>query len=97
MTNPALILADEPTGNLDSHSTEDVLGIFARLNEEGRTVVLITHEPDVAEQSKRVIRLSDGRIVEDQRTLGVHDSPPLVRSQKSAHAPVRPGALEART
>ncbi len=97
VTNPALILADEPTGNLDSHSTEDVLGIFARLNEEGRTVVLITHEPDVAEQSKRVIRLSDGRIVEDQRTLGVHDSPPLVRSQKSAHAPVRPGALEART
>jgi putative ABC transport system ATP-binding protein len=97
VTNPALILADEPTGNLDSHSTEDVLGIFARLNEEGRTVVLITHEPDVAEQSKRVIRLSDGRIVEDQRTLGVHDPPPLVRSQKSAHAPVRPGALEART
>jgi putative ABC transport system ATP-binding protein len=97
VTNPALILADEPTGNLDSHSTEDVLGIFARLNEEGRTVVLITHEPDVAEQSKRVIRLSDGRIVEDQRTLGVHDPPPLVRSQKSAHAPVRLGALEART
>jgi putative ABC transport system ATP-binding protein len=97
VTNPALILADEPTGNLDSHSTEDVLGIFARLNEEGRTVVLITHEPDVAEQSKRVIRLSDGRIVEDQRTLGVHDPPPLVRDQKSAHAPIRPGAVEART
>ena len=96
VTNPALILADEPTGNLDSHSTEDVLAIFARLNDEGRTVVLITHEPDVAEQSKRVVRLSDGRIVEDQRTLGVHDPPPLVRSQKSAHAPIRPGAVEAR-
>jgi putative ABC transport system ATP-binding protein len=97
VTNPSLILADEPTGNLDSHSTEDVLAIFARLNEEGRTVVLITHEPDVAEQSKRVIRLSDGRIVEDQRTLGVHDPPPLPRGQKSAHAPARPGAVEART
>ena len=97
VTNPALILADEPTGNLDSHSTEDVLRIFARLNEEGRTVVLITHEPDVAEQSKRVIRLSDGRIVEDQRTLGVHDPPPLLRSQKSAHGPILPGAVEART
>jgi putative ABC transport system ATP-binding protein len=97
VTNPALILADEPTGNLDSHSTEDVLAIFARLNEEGRTVVLITHEPDVAEQSKRVVRLSDGCVVEDQRTLGVHDPPPLVRSQKSAHAPIRPGALGART
>ena len=54
VTNPALILADEPTGNLDSHSTDEVLAIFARLNEEGRTVVLITHEPDVAERAKRI-------------------------------------------
>jgi putative ABC transport system ATP-binding protein len=87
VTNPALILADEPTGNLDSHSTEDVLRIFARLNEEGRTVVLITHEPDVAQQSKRVIRLSDGEIVQDSRSLGVHDTPPVLHSQKSAHHP----------
>jgi putative ABC transport system ATP-binding protein len=67
VTNPSLILADEPTGNLDSHSTEDVLAIFAGLNAEGRTVVLITHEPDVASQAKRVVRLSDGQIVEDLR------------------------------
>jgi putative ABC transport system ATP-binding protein len=85
VTNPALILADEPTGNLDSHSTEDVLRIFARLNEEGRTVVLITHEPDVAEQTKRIIRLSDGEVVEDRRLLGVHDAPPPPHGQKSAH------------
>jgi putative ABC transport system ATP-binding protein len=85
VTNPTLILADEPTGNLDSHSTEDVLRIFARLNEEGRTVVLITHEPDVAEQAKRVIRLSDGEVVEDRRITGVHDAPPLVQAQKSHH------------
>jgi putative ABC transport system ATP-binding protein len=85
VTNPSLILADEPTGNLDSHSTEDVLRIFARLNDEGRTVVLITHEPDVAEQAKRVIRLSDGEIVEDRRTRGVHDHPVAVHAQKSAH------------
>jgi putative ABC transport system ATP-binding protein len=85
VTNPSLILADEPTGNLDSHSTEDVLRIFAHLNEEGRTVVLITHEPDVAEQTKRVIRLSDGEVVEDRRLRGVHDAPPAVRRQKSAH------------
>jgi putative ABC transport system ATP-binding protein len=85
VTNPSLILADEPTGNLDSHATEDVLRIFARLNEEGRTVVLITHEPDVAEQSKRVIRLSDGEIVEDVRTLAVNDPPPVLQGQKSAH------------
>jgi putative ABC transport system ATP-binding protein len=85
VTNPSLILADEPTGNLDSHSTEDVLAIFARLNEEGRTVVLITHEPDVAEQSKRVIWLSDGEIVADERSAGVHDPPPAPRELKSAH------------
>jgi putative ABC transport system ATP-binding protein len=86
VTNPSLILADEPTGNLDSRSTEDVLTIFARLNEDGRTVVLITHEPDVASQSKRIVRLSDGEIVGDERTLGVHDAPPAPRGQKSAHA-----------
>jgi putative ABC transport system ATP-binding protein len=85
VTNPSLILADEPTGNLDSHSTEDVLDIFADLNEEGRTVVLITHEPDVAARCKRVIHLSDGEIVEDHRAAGVHDSPPAVQAQKSAH------------
>ena len=87
VTNPSLILADEPTGNLDSHSTEDVLRIFARLNEEGRTVVLITHEPDVAEQTKRVVRLSDGQVVEDRRTLGVHDPPPSMHELKSSHLP----------
>jgi putative ABC transport system ATP-binding protein len=96
VTNPSLILADEPTGNLDSHSTEDVLRIFARLNEEGRTVVLITHEPDVAEQTKRVIRLSDGEVVEDRRSLGVHDAPPVIHSQKSAHAAIDGAVLEAR-
>jgi len=95
VTNPSLILADEPTGNLDSRSTEDVLRIFARLNEEGRTVVLITHEPDVAQQSKRVIRLSDGEIVEDRRTLGVHDAPPALRSQKSGHRLGNAGQVEA--
>jgi putative ABC transport system ATP-binding protein len=86
VTNPSLILADEPTGNLDSHSTEDVLAIFARLNEEGRTVVLITHEPDVAAQARRVIRLNDGEIVADERLLAVSDPLPAAHSQKSAHS-----------
>jgi putative ABC transport system ATP-binding protein len=94
VTNPSLILADEPTGNLDSHSTEDVLAIFARLNREGRTIVLITHEPDVADQAKRIVRLSDGQIVEDHRSLGVHDPPPITHHQKSAHHPAS-AALEA--
>jgi putative ABC transport system ATP-binding protein len=85
VTDPTMILADEPTGNLDSRSTLDVLRIFARLNAEGRTVVLITHEPDVAEQAKRVISLSDGRIVEDRRIVGVHEPPPALHQQKSPH------------
>ncbi len=95
VTNPTLILADEPTGNLDSRSTEDVLRIFARLNEEGRTVVLITHEPDVAEQAKRVISLSDGEIAEDRRIAGVHDAPPVLHHLKSAHHPVEAAVAQA--
>ena len=64
VTNPALILADEPTGNLDSHSTAEVLDIFARLHDEGRTIVMITHEDEVAARAQRVIRMADGKILE---------------------------------
>jgi len=85
VTNPTMILADEPTGNLDSRSTEEVLRIFAGLNEEHRTVVMITHEPDVAAQAKRIITLGDGRVIDDRRTAGVHDHPPALQEQKSAH------------
>jgi putative ABC transport system ATP-binding protein len=85
VTNPTMILADEPTGNLDSHSTEEVLRIFAGLNEEGRTIVMITHEPDVAAQAKRVITLGDGRVIDDRRSAGVQDRPPVLQEQKSAH------------
>jgi putative ABC transport system ATP-binding protein len=67
-TNPALILADEPTGNLDSASTIDVLAVFERLHSEGRTVVLITHEDEVARRASRIIRLRDGEILDDVRT-----------------------------
>jgi putative ABC transport system ATP-binding protein len=95
VTNPSLILADEPTGNLDSRSTEEVLRIFARLNAEGRTVVLITHEPDVAAQCKRVIRLSDGAVVEDRRTRAVNDAPPPPTAQKSAHPEHAAGPAQA--
>jgi putative ABC transport system ATP-binding protein len=60
VTDPALILADEPTGNLDSTATADVLALFDELHQSGRTVVLITHEPDVAHRAERVVRVRDG-------------------------------------
>lgn len=60
VTDPALILADEPTGNLDSRSTADVLGLFAELHASGRTIMLITHEPDVAAAAQRTVRIRDG-------------------------------------
>jgi putative ABC transport system ATP-binding protein len=66
VTNPTLILADEPTGNLDSQASGDVLAIFSRLHEQGRTVVIITHEDYVAAQARRVIRLADGSVVSDE-------------------------------
>jgi len=62
VTDPALILADEPTGNLDSRSSADVLGLFAELHDSGRTIVLITHESDVAAVAQRTIRLRDGEL-----------------------------------
>jgi putative ABC transport system ATP-binding protein len=67
VTEPALLLADEPTGNLDSHSTADILGIFDDLNAAGRTILLITHEPDVGARAKRLIKLFDGQISSDVR------------------------------
>jgi putative ABC transport system ATP-binding protein len=67
VSDPALILADEPTGNLDSTATEDVLGLFAELHQQGRTVVLITHESEVAERAHRVIRIRDGAVASDVR------------------------------
>ncbi len=67
VNNPDLILADEPTGNLDSVSTDQIISIFRDLNEEGITVVLVTHEMDIAEQTQRIIRLYDGKIISDEK------------------------------
>ena len=65
VTSPTLLLADEPTGNLDSRTTVDVMALFQELNEQGITIVLVTHEPDVAQYAKRIVVVKDGRIVRD--------------------------------
>lgn len=66
-TNPSILLADEPTGNLATAQSEEIINIFRDLNKEGHTVVLITHEPDIAAHAKRVITLRDGKIEKDKR------------------------------
>ncbi|HEX3628973.1 MAG TPA: ABC transporter ATP-binding protein [Candidatus Dormibacteraeota bacterium] len=67
VTDPAILLADEPTGNLDSESSVEIMKVLRDLNDQGRTIVLITHEPDIAAFSQRVVRLRDGIIVSDER------------------------------
>ncbi len=64
VTRPSLILADEPTGNLDSHTSSEILGIFRELHEQGNTIVLITHDNDIAHQAKRIVHILDGRLTE---------------------------------
>jgi putative ABC transport system ATP-binding protein len=71
VTEPALLLADEPTGNLDSRSTEDILAIFDQLSAAGRTILIITHEPDVGARAKRLVKLFDGQISSDVRQMRV--------------------------
>jgi putative ABC transport system ATP-binding protein len=88
VTEPAIILADEPTGNLDTASTRDVLEIFFRLNAAGRTIVMITHEPDVAAHAKRVIQVADGQIVADMRQAPVAGPPPTPESVSPEHLQV---------
>ena len=67
VNQPSLILADEPTGNLDSSATTEIINIFSKLHKEGITVILVTHEPDVALQTQRIIRLLDGKIISDEK------------------------------
>lgn len=81
VSDPVLLLADEPTGALDSHSTVEVLNLFDALSAAGRTIVVITHEDEVAHHAKRILRMRDGLIESDERTVGVTDLPPRYRRQ----------------
>ena len=67
INNPAIIMADEPTGNLDTKSSYEIMDIFKGLNDSGKTVVMVTHEPDIAEQTKRILVMRDGQLVSDER------------------------------
>jgi len=66
VNNPSIILADEPTGNLDSKSGEEIMNVFQKLNREGVTIVLVTHEPDIAQHTKRIVSFRDGLIISDK-------------------------------
>jgi putative ABC transport system ATP-binding protein len=89
VNDPYFILADEPTGNLDSVTTKEILEIFRRLNEEGRTIIMVTHEDHVSAQARRIIRLYDGNIELDERRVDVRrqDGP---NGEPVTHAPATP-------
>lgn len=69
VNEPAIILADEPTGNLDSTSEKEIMELFKKLNDQGKTIIIVTHEPEVGKSCKRVIRFRDGEIIEDVNSL----------------------------
>jgi putative ABC transport system ATP-binding protein len=74
VTNPTLLLADEPTGNLDSHMTVEIMSLFQELNDQGITIVMVTHEPDVAQYCKRIVDVRDGRIKHDHLVDDRHNA-----------------------
>jgi ABC-type lipoprotein export system ATPase subunit len=94
ITNPALILADEPTGNLDRRSGLEVMAILQRLNREGRTVLLITHDQNLAEHAQRILTLRDGRIFEDRKPEFIRDAQEELDSLPAVASTDEPARLQ---
>ena len=87
-TNPKILLADEPTGNLSSMQSEEIMQIFKELNDEGATIVMVTHEPDIAQHCKRILTLRDGRMVEDEiQTTRLDPKAEIARMMAEQDAP----------
>ena len=83
VTEPTLLLADEPTGNLDSHMTVEIMSLFQELNEQGITIVMVTHEPDVAQYCKRIVEVRDGRIRRDHSVEERHNAAADLRERRA--------------
>lgn len=81
VNNPAILLADEPTGNLDSASSEDIMALFQELNREGVTIVLVTHEPDIGEHTKRIVTFRDGRLTKDIKVQNPLDARDAIKAR----------------
>jgi putative ABC transport system ATP-binding protein len=88
VTQPTLLLADEPTGNLDTQTSAEIMALFQKLNDEGITVILVTHEHDIAQYAKRVIEMRDGRIIRDEPVTDRHDAAADGRALRLTMEPV---------
>jgi putative ABC transport system ATP-binding protein len=83
VNQPAILMADEPTGNLDTKTSIDILALFQDLNNQGITILMVTHEPDIAQYAKRIIELRDGVIIRDEALLDRHDARADVKGMES--------------